>query len=955
MRRKLIQLAFVLFVITLTTSCETKSEKEREKEELLGEDEENEKYDGPREIEDIEFQKTKDPALGRVPTERLWPAIQYTNNLKQSNNYRSLSVLWQERGPLYDSVGPSNGNYRGSTPTGGYAAGRINGFCVDLADPSGNTVFCGGAAGGLWKCTNFISGSIPNWQPINDYMSNLSIVSLCQDPSNNNILYVATGEPWNNLDAVRGNGIFKSIDHGATWTQLSSTIGITRTFKILCDGSGNLYHAIAGSGLRRSSDGGATWTTITPSTVSSVNCTDIELTSTGKLFASFGVGGSVAMRYTTSPSTVTTASWLTPAGFRVSGTVAYRLELAAVADTIYGITCNSSYNVDSCYKSVDGGANFQKMNTSSFATGLANTQGWYGLTLAINPDNTHEIIMGGLDAYKSVNDGQTISRLTYWVSTNPYVHADHHFMQWNKVGESSRRIIIATDGGLFYSDNDGTTFTDRNRNLAIKQFYSCAIHPSTTNYILGGAQDNGSHQFKNAGLSYSTEVTGGDGAYVDIDSNEPQYQFASYVYNQIRRSTDGGNSWSSFNFSSTIGQFINPFKYDGPNNVLYASYSSSTYFRWTNPQTATNTTNATTSTVTLSELAGNAIAITPSPYTANRVFFGSSTGRIVRVDNANTTLGTGYADVTALTTPQSGVNVNCIAIGSDDNTLLAVCTNYGINNLWYSTNGGTSWTGIDGNLPDMPIRWAVFHPSSNSKIVIATEAGVYTTNAVNGASTQWFPSPGFPLVRTDMLKLRTSDNVIVAATHGRGMWTGNILEVLPLKKITLQGNIEGENKAALQWQAVDATNKVQYHVQFSLDGVTFNEIAVVGSNLNSYKHLLSSSVGYYRIMGVETDMAPIFSNIISVKSAKPSHGIMVKINPNPVTTNGNFIVSSSTTGSYQWQLCNVEGRVLQSGTGNVQTGGSVNQPVNVSTLIPGMYIFKVAQLKDKFAASFIKQ
>ena len=101
---------------------------------------------------------------------------------------------------------------------------------------------------------------------------------------------------------------------------------------------------------------------------------------------------------------------------------------------------------------------------------------------------------------------------------------------------------------IFYSDNNGVSFTDRNVGLGLKQFYSCAIHPVLTNYFLAGAQDNGSHQFNGPGLTSSVEVTGGDGAYVHIDQDEPQYQFTSFVYNQYRRSTDGGATWGNINY-----------------------------------------------------------------------------------------------------------------------------------------------------------------------------------------------------------------------------------------------------------------------------------------------------------------------------------------------------------------------------------------------------------------------
>jgi photosystem II stability/assembly factor-like uncharacterized protein len=936
-----------LLCITILFSCTNSHKPEME-------EEENEEYKAAMERDTLEFLQTRDPALNRVPVERLWDAIAYGKNMINANNLRSSALNWQERGPLFDSVGPSNGNWRGgSTPTGAYASGRINGFIVDASDPTGNTVFCGGAAGGIWKCTNFLSTSDPNWVAVDDYMSNMSIVSFAQNPLNPSIMYCATGEPWNNLGWVRGNGVYKSIDGGATWTQLPGTAGIQRSFKILCDNAGNVYFATAGSGLWRSTDGGNSWTTITPSSVSSSNCTDIEISSTGRLHASFGYGSGAALahRYTSNPATVTSATWNASTGIRLSGAAGNRMELAVMGDTVYAVTTNTSNNTDSCYRSVNGGVTFTKTNSTIMPSGVANTQGWYNLTLSINPEDGNEILVGGLDAYRSSDGGSTFTRNTYWVSTNPYVHADHHFMTWTLNGTQSR-VIMATDGGMFYSTNGGLTYKDRNKNLAIKQFYSCAIHPTLgSNYLIGGAQDNGCHQFRNPGLSYSIEFIGGDGGFVAIDQDEPQFQFGSYVYNVYRRSTDGGNSWSTVTFSSSLGSFINPFEYDNAQNKMYCCYQANNYLRWENPQSGNSFT-----TISLSELSGGSMSCgTVSPYTTGRLIMGSSNGRIIRINNSATTTGTGSGDVTTLATLVSGGYVSDIAFGTTDNFMCVVYSNYGVNNVWYTSDGGTNWTAIDGNLPDMPVRTVAFHPTNNNKLVIGTEAGVYTTGLVNGASTQWIVSPGFPLVKTMEMRVRKNDNTIVAATHGRGMFSANILDVLPLRDITLSGFLQGDNQSMLTWRSTDPSNRVKYFVQYSTDGINFNQVAEVPANTTSFKHTLNASVGYYRIMGIEPNSAPVFSNIINLKSSRPFKGLQVKITPNPISTNASFTLTSSSSKDYTFQVCNVQGSVLKQGTGSMQGSNSTNIPIDASKLPTGMYVLRIIQGNDRVSSSFIKQ
>jgi hypothetical protein len=798
MRKFYLSMVCAVLCTCLFYSCSTNQSKV-----YIDEEEEKEGYDGPMERDQFEADRLIDPALGYVPYTRLYDAMVYTEQLKSQLPQQRLqqALLWQERGPIFDSLGPSNGNTRAGV---NYTAGRVRAVLVDtLNDPTGNTVFAGGVAGGLWRCTNFLS-EIPNWTSVDDFFNNMAIAYICQNPANPSIMYFCTGEATSNADAVLGRGVWKSTDRGLTWTQLPSSVNFIRNFRILCDNAGNVYLASRTTaapasnlnGLSRSTDGGATWTNITPTAqgtaTATATCTDIEISSTGKLYASFGyatgAGTTVRPYVTNNPAGVSQASgWTLGANFRLSNLASVRLELAAIADTVYGVTINTAYNTDSCYKSVDGGQTWVKQNTTVLPGGLGSQQGWYNLTLTINPRNTNEILCGGLDAYRSTNGGANWTRHTFWVTTAPYVHADQHFMQWwYKDGES--RILIGCDGGVFLTRDNGVTWRDKNRNLGIKQFYAGAIHPAAGSpYLIAGAQDNGVHQLKYPGLGPSIEVTGGDGCFVYINQIDPQIQFGSYVYNQYRRSTNGGQTWSGVNPSGSLGLFVNPFDYDDAQNTMYACWSANNIMRWPNANTANTTTVVP---VTLLN-GGVASALKVSPHTVNRVFLGSNGGRVLRLDNANAT-----PTVTNITGTGMTGNVNCVNTGTSDNVLVAVMTNFGINNVWYTNDGGTNWSAIDGNLPDMPVRWALFEPGRDDRLILATETGIYSTDLVNGASTIWMPNTTFPTVRTDMIKMRTSDSTIVAATHGRGLYTAKIpAVVLPYVSFVQSSSVVPEQSA----------------------------------------------------------------------------------------------------------------------------------------------------------------
>jgi len=112
-----------------------------------------------------------------------------------------------------------------------------------------------------------------------------------------------------------------------------------------------------------------------------------------------------------------------------------------------------------------------------------------------------------------------------------------------------------------------------------------------------------------------------------------------------------------------------------------------------------------------------------------------------------------------------------VAVGNSEDNLLVTFSNYGVSSVWLTNNGGTTWMEKESNLPDMPIRWAVFHPENNGQALLATEIGVWATKTLNSVEPEWAPAvDGLANVRVDMLRLRKSDTTVLAATHGRGLF-----------------------------------------------------------------------------------------------------------------------------------------------------------------------------------------
>jgi PKD repeat protein len=743
---KLPKIITALCCLMLTISCQHKISKGKY------EKEENEKT-GAREALERDVKMMTDPSLGYVPAERLLNAKQYKDQLLLTDAALS-GVNWR-------SLGPKN------------QGGRSRTMLIDANDATGNTVFSGSVGGGLWRTTN-ISAASPGWAPVDDLLGNLAVTSIAQDPSNPLVMYFCTGEGYFNADAIRGLGVWKSTNGGASWSQLSSTNNTNFSFcqKVVVNSTGVVMVSTS-TGLRRSTDGGTTFTKVLGTGLGitgavSNMCYDIEIAANGDVYAT--LNGSVH-KSTNAGSTWAAAQTLPIAVSRV--------ELACApsdANYVYAL-CENGNVVAGILKTTNGGTTWtagtepDDLDAGIPATDFSRSQAWYDLSVAVDPNNRDRLFVGGIDVFVSNDAAATWTQVSHWYGGfgSQYMHADQHFAMF-KTG-SSTEAYFTNDGGIYRSTNANVaipTVTDKGANYITAQFYACAMHPTAlTSYFLAGAQDNGSHQFSSNAVQNTVQVTGGDGAYCHIDQDQPQYQFTSYVYNDYYLSADGGSTWTNVTHSGSAGQFINPTDYDDVNNRMYACRNANQYVRWDNPQTGSTFTQ-----VAVAGFGGQVSAIKVSPNTANRVFFGIDNGDVFRVDNAHT----GAPTATNISTGLPAAYLNCIEVQTgDDNHLLAMYTNYGVNSIWESTNGGTSWTSVEGNLPDMPIRWALFNPNNSDQAIIATELGVWSTDDLNGASTVWGASnSGLANVRVDMLQLRTSDKLVVAATHGRGLFSSDI-------------------------------------------------------------------------------------------------------------------------------------------------------------------------------------
>lgn len=755
-----------LCILISFTACHSNIKEERESDDL--------DMDGMEQAMIQEFKRTHDPATMTIPRERLEFAKQKAQNIM---SMRTSALTWVERGP--SNIG-----------------GRTRCIVVDKADASGNTVLAGSVSGGIFRTTNFLSAT-PTWAPVNDKLLNLAITALVQNKNTPGIMYAGTGEGFFNIDALKGAGIFKSTNGGLTWTQLASTAGYEYVQDLAIDNNGNVYASLRNSsspnrGVVRSTDGGSTWIQVLGAPLpgfTTGRAADLEVASNGDIYATLGIFSKTQVMKSSfsvnGANTGAAGTWaeITP----VHTTPTQRGEICVApsnSQRIYLMMQDSATSqIKTLYRSSDAGITWDSLPAPSALNNGGVSQTWYNLISAVDPTNPDVLVVGGFHVAKSVDGGTNFTDITV-----AGVHVDQHEL----VFLNASNLIVGNDGGIYFTSNvntSGPTFTNKNNGLNITQFYGVDFHPTNQNYFLAGAQDNNTQKFTGAGLNATTPVVGGDGGVPHIDQTDGQIQIASTTGNNFYRSLDGGNIFSYLStVSNSRGQFINASDYDDVLNCLYAGDNAGSYFYINNlgatPSASTNTLPALTS--------REVTAVKVDPFSTGSVWLGTNSTAagvipmVMKVTNANS----GGPTVTILSTLNvpAGATISSVDIDySNVNHMLATVSNYGVTSVFESTDGGTSWLSIEGNLPDMPVYWGLFAPPNaqlngagggNGGIILGTELGVWTTSLPNGVSTQWAPNGnGLPNVRTDMLKFRFTDYMLVAATHGRGLFTTTLPSV----------------------------------------------------------------------------------------------------------------------------------------------------------------------------------
>ncbi|MBK7936322.1 MAG: exo-alpha-sialidase [Lewinellaceae bacterium] len=777
-----------------------------------------------------------DPATGKIPAGIGFFELQFAAGMPKA--------VYERSAPDWAAHGPWN------------VGGRTRALAIDVTNE--NRILAGGVSGGLWLSED--GGQ--SWTRKTPLNAHPGCVSIAQDTraGHTNTWYYISGELIGTSASgggsfYLGDGMFKSTDGGNTWTPLGATDnGDESDFSSVWQGgwrvvtdpvaTQNIVYAATYGTIWRSTNGGTSWSAVLASGLNQTYSyyTDVAITSTGVLYATFSSGG--AKKGIWRSTNGTTWTNITPAGFP-----------SAYNRIVIGINPNNENEVfflgatpgaghyNSFIESDDwtslwkytflsgngSGAGGQwedrSLNLPDMGTEFDRfaSQGGYDLLVKVQPVTNH-LFVGGTNLYRSTDGFTTPNNTTHiggykpatylpYFELYPNHHPDQHDLLF--LPSDPDVMITASDGGLHRTEDCNAAnviWTPINNGYRTSHFYTAIIDKSTPDdpMIIGGLQDNGNFIVNSDDPTAIWKQTiNGDGSFGAIAPNKAFYVLSIQQGRVAKCNIDAQGNVTAYQRIDPIGRkkddylFINPLALD-PNdeNVLYLPAGGRFYRQDNLGAIPLNNEWDSISTGwalfpdTLTPIIDengphvfSAIAVSENN-PVHRVYLGTSRNKVFRVDNANT----GTPSFTTLTNSFVTANtayVSCLAVDPDNaDRVILVYSNYNVYSILFSENGGQSWKQVGGNLETSlsgtgagpSIRWISILPFADGKrkYFCGTSIGLFSADTLlpHNASqpgTQWTLEAPDQIGNTviNHVEVRPSDGLVVAATHGMGLFKAN--------------------------------------------------------------------------------------------------------------------------------------------------------------------------------------
>lgn len=741
---------------------------------------------------------------GKVDNNDWYKALAEIEELSDGRiSSRSGELEWEGQGP--NQVG-----------------GRTRGFIFDHTRDG--RVYCGGVSGGMYVSENLGH----NWKPVKDMADVFKAMSVgCLAQSKDGDIFVGTGEYWGNPvngsfgSQFNGQGIYKKkfdsedfVHLPATFTNINNPQPpqFKQVIDIACDPNDNdIVFAATDNGLQVSKDGGTTWTKSTA--VGNIPIAQVKFSSdgaiiyaswSGRVYKSTNGGTSFVDLIGNRPE------WVANRNLHVRLAVSKKNP-----NKLYACGIDNAADLKYVIMTDDGGSKWEFIGKSdaSFSP-LCNRdlgcQGWYDLTLAVNPNDDDKIYLGGAPT------AWTWSRSSGWVQMSSgyspailgfnQIHADHHEFAFHPKHPDT--MVICTDGGPYISYNGLTGFPTPTwkpifTGLNITQFYDMAVNKYGE--LVGGTQDNGTQFITLTGgnNNIALEISGGDGFDCEISAaNNYQTAYTSVYNGSVSRTTDltttrkalaagcveeGGN-FAGVGFHTRLGLVEKVKVEDGAFDQVEKSFlfifdGSGRYTISRNahiPAQPTAFTNW--------EPAGvGTIYEIHATKDISTVYICGASGvrKNTTLKDIDTFLVEPITNQPCLRRPNlawttmTGVGGSIGGVfvhPTDGNYVVATQFGFGGTNKVYLSTNGSSFVGKQGNLPVMPVYACAIDPEDKEHVVVGTEFGIWETFNISASAPDWKEAnkkigrvPVFRL-RVNHLHPKEECTILYAGTHGRGFW-----------------------------------------------------------------------------------------------------------------------------------------------------------------------------------------
>ncbi|MCP4200420.1 MAG: hypothetical protein GY769_00625 [bacterium] len=770
--------------------------------------------DGSAGFDSVRAYRLAEEQVARMPRLRV-------SSRRPSKVAKAGSSLELEAATAWEWLGPGN------------IGGRTRVLAINPKRPK--IMYAGGVSGGIWKSKN--RGK--SWQPVGDRLSNLAVNSLAMDPEDPNTLYAGTGEGYfrevvrQTSLPLRGGGIFKTTDAGATWELLRKTR--KESFQwvndlVVSPRASDRIYAATRKGVFRSTNAGRKWKRILRSKARG-GCLDLVLSTangTDTLFASCGtLEQATVLRNRRAEDSKEWREVLSEPGMgRTSLAIAPSdpdVVYALSASNVPGPGGNFEQALHAVFRSTAGGlegtwearlrnSGGRKIDRVVLSNpiiafleecGFQGTNGffamgWYVNLIAVDPGNADRIWVGGVDLFRSDDGGASFNPVTYWWSDPPIpnsVHADQHAVVFHP--KNGRRLYALNDGGVYELRNprvaipsdplavctpgsNGGDWKSLNRNYGVTQFYHGTATPDARRFI-AGAQDNGTVLGDESfGANGWVTISGGDGGYSAIHPGDNRIIYVTSQNGRVRKSIDGGASFSEAidGISDLETNNTASFRAVGPNFLFISPLvmdPNQPQRLWLGGRRLWRTDDGAlgwrAASAPLSS-AGKVSAVAVAPGRSDLVIVGTDNGWIHTNDQA--TLA-GSTDDWPGTRLRSGF-VSSIAFDPENlDIVYATYATFNGEHVWKSEDAGMTWSALDGSgagaLPDLPVHSIVVDPAESGQIFLGTDLGVFAS--ADGGSTWGVEASGLPPAVTEWISyIETPGGAryLFAFTHGRGAW-----------------------------------------------------------------------------------------------------------------------------------------------------------------------------------------